>query len=265
MRKFKGQFRAAFIVVSVTAAGTAFAQSPDDPMKNNPNDPLQPADPTQPTSTDEARKITEPAEPPTIVVSPPPPAPVNVTVERERSGMMNPGFSLSFGGGVADFTDQGMRDTTSLGGTWAVRAAIGTRAPLAFEASYIGSAQEISALGIDNNSLLVSNGLQGALRLNAVIGAPVTPFIFGGVAWSHFDLANTSTNTSAISGSDDLIEVPVGLGVGGSWRGFGYDVRGELRFATEEDMVPDLSGGRDTGRDADMHRWGVSATLGYGF
>ena len=175
------------------------------------------------------------------------------------------GFSLSFGGGVADFTDQVMRDSTGVGGTWAVRATLGTKTPLGVEGSYIGSAQSIDALGINNDSVLVSNGLQGALRLNAAIGAPVTPFLFGGVAWSRFDLANTGKNTSALSDKDDLLEIPVGLGIGGSYKGFGYDLRGELRFATNEDMVPELSAGRDTGKHADMHRWGVNATLGYGF
>ena len=57
----------------------------------------------------------------------------------------------------------------------------------------------------------------------------------------------------------------MGFGLGGSWRGIGYDVRGEMRFATNEDLVPELSAGRDTGSHADMHRWGVNATLGWGF
>jgi hypothetical protein len=275
MRKFKGGLLAALAVVSVTG-GTALAQSPDNPNPSQPttNDPTDPAnnDPANPPSTDVTPAPapaagTQPAT--TVIISPPPPPPTPViTYERQPStmdGMQRVGFSLSFGGGVADFTDQSMRDTTGVGGTWAVRATVGTKTPFGVEASYIGSAQEISALGIDQNSMLVSNGLQGALRLNAVVGAPITPFVFGGVAWSHYDLANTARNTSAISDSDNLLEVPVGLGIGGSWRGLGYDVRGELRFATREDLVPELSAGRDTGSHADMHRWGINATLGYGF
>jgi hypothetical protein len=204
------------------------------------------------------------------VYTPPsaPPPPVTVASE-DRGGMMGDmarvGFSLSLGGGVTDFIDDQMRDTTGLGGAWAVRATVGTKTPFGVEASYIGSAQEIDALGIANDAVLVSNGLQGALRLNAATRAPVTPFLFGGVAWRRYSLANTNTNTSAISDSDDLVEIPVGLGIGGSWMGLGYDVRGELRYAFAEDMVPEISAGRDTGGNADMHKWGVSATIGFGF
>jgi hypothetical protein len=273
MRKMKGGLFAALAVISATS-GTALAQSPDSPNPAQPatNDPANPVanDPANPTTTD-LTPAPVPAEnpaPTTVIISPPPAAPPVITYQRDpdaMDGMKRVGFSLSFGGGVSDFTDQSMRDSTGVGGTWAVRAAVGTKTPFGVEASYIGSAQEINALGLDQNSMLVSNGLQGALRLNAVVGAPITPFVFGGVAWSHYDLANTSRNTSAISDSDNLLEVPVGLGVGGSWRGIGYDVRGELRFASREDLVPELSAGRDTGSHADMHRWGVNATLGYGF
>jgi hypothetical protein len=252
------------MLVAVTT-GTALAQSPDDTV------PPQPQPMTNDSASTDAAPATTPAQPApaTVIVTPPPEqVPVPVTYERKPStadGMARVGLSLSFGGGVSDFTNQTMRDTTSTAGTWAVRATLGTKTPLGFEGSYIGSAQNINALGIDNDAMLVSNGVQGALRLNAVIGSPVTPFVFGGVAWSHYDLTNTSTNTSAISGSDDLLEIPVGLGVGGSFRGIGYDVRGEMRFATEEDLVPQLSAGRDVGSKADMHRWGVNATLGWGF
>jgi len=265
MSKFKAERWAAVIVATVAATGTALAQSPDDPTQPVTNDP------SKPVNQDIAPMPAPPAPQTTIVVTPAPapapaPAPTYVYEPGSRtSGMERVGFSLSAGGGVTDFTDQSMRDTTGVGGSWAVRATIGTKTPLGFEGSYIGSAQSINALGIDSNTMLVGNGLQGALRLNAVVGAPITPFLFGGVAWNHYDLANTSQNTSAISDTDNLLEIPVGLGIGGSWRGFGYDLRGEMRFATNEDLVPELSAGRDTGSHADMHRWGVNATLGYGF
>lgn len=265
MRKLNGQLLAACLV-SMAAAGTAVAQ--------NVNDPLQPADPTQPNPNDPSQTPTDitptPPPPPPVAdpapVPAPAPQPTYVYVPTKSEGAMDRvGFSLSAGGGVTDFTDQAMRDTTGVGGSWAVRATLGTKMPIGFEGSYIGSAQAIDALGIDTDTMLLSNGLQGALRLNAVIGAPITPFVFGGVAWSRFDLANTTANTSALLDKDDLLEVPVGLGVGGSYKGFGYDVRGELRFAAYEDLLPELSAGRLTGGSADMHRWGVNATIGYGF
>ncbi|HSK03446.1 MAG TPA: hypothetical protein VK932_19475 [Kofleriaceae bacterium] len=270
MSKFKGELWAAFIVVTMTT-GTALAQSPDDQQPIM-SDPVE--DPTSPTqAAPTPAPLPAQAQPPPVqveVYTPPPAPPPPVTYESEdRGGMMGSmsrvGFSLSLGGGVAHFTDDQMRDTTGIGGTWALRAAIGTKTPFGVEASYIGSAQEIDALGIASDAVLVSNGLQGALRLNAAIGAPVTPFLFGGAAWRRYSLANTNVNTSAISDKDDLFEIPVGLGIGGSFLGLGFDIRGELRYAFAEDMVPEFEAGRDTGGNADMHSWGVNATLGFGF
>ena len=259
MRKSKGELSAVIIAVCAATTGTALAQSADDPT--NPQATDQSSQSSQTTAT-------PPAPAPTVVVVPPPAPAQEPQYESEhgaKADMRRVGFSLSLGGGFADFTKREMRDTTGVSGTWAVRATLGTKTPLGFEGSYIGSAQSIDALGINKDSMLVSNGLQGALRLNAAIGAPVTPFLFGGVAWSRFRLMNTGRNTSAISDKDDLVEIPVGLGVGGSYRGFGYDLRGEFRYATNADMVPELSAGRATGGYADMHRWGINATLGYGF
>jgi hypothetical protein len=159
-----------------------------------------------------------------------------------------------------------MRDTTGVGGSWSVRATFGIRTPIGFEASYFGSAQSIDALGIDNDAVLVSNGLQGALRLNAVVSEEFSPFIFGGVAWARYNLTNEGRNTSAIESEDDVLEIPVGLGIGGNWMGFAYDLRGELRFATSENMVPEsIAGQYDDDSDASMHRWGVNASIGYAF
>jgi hypothetical protein len=280
MSKFNGARLAAFIVVSMATTGTALAQqTPDQNQQNQPYPQNQPYQQNQPTTTEDQTTsqpqtqaqapAQQPAQAPTTVIVNPPPstqAPANYESEPgSMSSMQNVGFSLSAGGGVGQFTSHELRDTTGTAGTWAVRATIGTKSPIGFEGSYIGSAQSITALGLDSSAVLVGNGVQGALRLNAAIGAPVTPFLFGGVAWTHYSLTNKSFNTSDVSNSDNVLEIPVGLGIGGSYAGFGYDVRGEMRFATNADMIPAVSAGRDTGSSADMHRWGVNATIGYGF
>jgi hypothetical protein len=264
MRKFKGELWTALIVVTVATTGTALAQQAPEQAEPAADEPMH---------QQHSQIAPQPAPPPApsvVVVQPPPPAPVVApTTYESEPGMMgrmrDVGFSVALGGGVTDFTDKDMRDTTGVGGSWAVRATIGTKTPVGFEGSYIGSAQSIDALGIDNDAVLLSNGLQGALRLNAAIGAPVTPFLFGGAAWRRYSLANTNVNTSAISDNDDVFEIPVGLGIGGSFLGLGFDIRGELRYAFAEDMVPEFEAGRDTGGSADMHSWGVNATLGFGF
>jgi hypothetical protein len=183
--------------------------------------------------------------------------------ERARAGV-----AVTLGGGLSGFTSDELRDVTTDGGMWAVRLLLGSTSPIAFEASYIGSAQEIEALGLDNDAILVSNGVQGALRLNATPSTSFRTFVFGGVGWRRYDITNADRNTSAIAGEDDVLEFPVGIGFDSRYRRFIFDVRGEFRYASREDMVPDLSHRilpRDEDEFADMHLWGVNATLGYEF
>jgi len=174
------------------------------------------------------------------------------------------GVALEAGGGVEGFTDESMRTTTSDGGNWGVRATIGTKSLLGFEGAYIGSAQSIDALGLDNDAVLVGNGVQGALRLNATTGMELQPFVFAGVAWRHYQIAQADINTSDVQDSDDVLEVPMGVGLAYKVRGFIVDARGEYRLATENDLMPSLNP-TDANDKASMHRWGVNANVGVEF
>lgn len=78
------------------------------------------------------------------------------------------GIGLSLGGGVDDFVGEELRDMTSLGGSWNLRATLGTRSLLAGEVSYIGTAQSIAAPGFDDDAVLAGNGVQAALRLDVL-------------------------------------------------------------------------------------------------
>jgi len=123
--------------------------------------------------------------------------------------------------------------------------------------------------------VLVGNGVQGALRLNATVDFPVQPFIFAGAAWRRYDLTNENFNTSDVASKDDVLEIPMGVGIAGHFGGALVDLRGEFRASTMEDMVPATAGGNndiadavgvDTGSNsAAMHRWGAKATIGYEF
>lgn len=179
---------------------------------------------------------------------------------RERVGV-----AISAGAGTSGFTSDALRGSANVGGDWDVRATFGTRSLLAVEGSYIGSAQSISALGVDSSAMLVGNGVQGALRLNGTIDAPVQPFVFAGAAWRRYDLTNTSINTSDIAGHDDVLEIPVGVGLSGRWNGLVLDARGEFRMATNEDLLPNLDTDITNDSFASMHRWGVNANVGYEF
>ena len=187
------------------------------------------------------------------------------TTERERLGI-----GIAAGAGAGGFTGSDLRGTSNVGGDWDVRLTFGTRSPLAFEASYIGSAQRLSALGLDNNAMLVGNGAQGALRLNLLAGLPVQPFVFGGVAWRRYDVTNSATNTSDVGETDDVLELPAGAGIAGMFKGLMVDLRGEFRYTTNADLV--RTGNLDqpvigiSGNEfGTMHRWGLNANVGYEF
>ncbi len=90
---------------------------------------------------------------------------------------------MMFGGGVTDFSSPTVRDMTGTGGAWDVRLIFGQREVLALETAYVGSAHYISALGLDNDAMLVSNGAEGVLRLNIPVidhGSIIEPFGFVG-------------------------------------------------------------------------------------
>lgn len=276
--------------------GSALAQTPPQPQQpdetTNPDDTTAPDDTMAPgnepvetgSDVDVNADVNTPAPDADVnvnVSTPPPPPPTYTTPPASYTTVIVPdsdrgaygdeympryGIAIAAGGGASGFTSESLRGTTNPGGDWDVRLTFGTRSPLAFEASYIGSAQSIDALGLDSDAVLVGNGVQGALRLNTTIDLPVQPFIYGGVAWRRYDLTNTSANTSDISDSDDVLEVPLGVGIAGKFQGLIVDARGEFRPAWFQDLVPEII--NDTGLSdghGSMHRWGVNASVGYEF
>src|SRR5262249_47275711 len=129
------------------------------------------------------------------------PAPAPAPEAPAQEWYMTLGYVISAGGGVSDFANTTMRDLTNTGGDWNVRLGVGTRSYVMGEVSYISSAQGINALGLENNATLVGNGAQLALRLNGTVNYPVQPFIFGGVAWRHYNLSHNGPNLSDVSNS----------------------------------------------------------------
>lgn len=267
------------LVGAMLLVATNVAAAPDDPTYPVPSDADPTSDPTQPT-TDPApaptpdpvqEPITPPPAPvPTIVTAPAAPPITNVNIRlddnaAEARWMNRAGFALSIGGGVQGFVGDTMRSTTKDGGMWDVRASFGTRLPMSLEASYLGSAQNIASLGLDSNAVLVGNGVQGNLRINATTGdVPVQPFLYGGVAWRRYQLQNSDFNTSDVIGEDDVLEIPVGIGVAYKTGSLLLDARGEFRGAFYENLVP--NGGVNAFTDpASLSRWGVNANVGVEF
>lgn len=177
--------------------------------------------------------------------------------EDEPDHLMTPmGTSLSIGGGVAGFTDTEARRFSGVGGSWDARLAVGTRTLLAGELAYIGTANDIDALGLDNEAILVSNGAEAAARLNFLQG-PVQPYALAGIGWRHYSLENADFNTSDVLESDDVGHVPLGAGVSFRFEGLVLDARGVFRPSFDSDMMGP--------GDAELHTWNADVRAGWEF
>jgi hypothetical protein len=166
-----------------------------------------------------------------------------MTPTSTRAEHPEPGYSVTAGGGVLGFTKSAARDLTdNVGGDYTARLAIGTRAPVALELGYIGSAMGIKSLGVSNNAVLLGNGAEGELRIN-MGAATVQPYVHGGAAWRHYSLTNSNFNASSLNDSDNVIEFPVGAGVALHAGGLVLDARGAYRFTTNENLLRSASGG----------------------
>ncbi|HUS66153.1 MAG TPA: OmpA family protein [Kofleriaceae bacterium] len=196
------------------------------------------------------------------------------TEERETTTghLLTPfGMAISVGGGVVGFVDQDARDITDTGGEWEARLTLGTRSPIAIEAAYVGSAQGIDALGVDSNAMLVGSAIEGDARLNLTTSA-VQPYIFGGIGFTHYEVANTNRNTSSINDEEDMGHVPVGAGLGFQTAGLLIDVRGTFRAAFDDDLLdqpvdgdePDLIPDQGDAK-AELDTWNVGARVGWEF
>jgi opacity protein-like surface antigen len=269
-----------------TTTATAHAQAipqPGDPVPRDPGDPIPeptdpptppdpspgaPRDPAEPTSTEVPAD--DDATPPT---DPMPPDDTPIVVEHNEVDLnvqnvqvKDPdgdrvGVMLLVGGGVVDFADETMRERTQAGGLWDVRAVLGTRAGLGVEAGYRGTAQAIDALGLDSDAMLLGTTFEAVGRVNLAPREQINPYLFGGAAWTRYSLTNNDSNTSDVTAHDDMLEVPVGLGLGYRVNGFVTDVRGELRMVNGDDLVADDN---DDGT-LELHTWSASARLGYEF
>jgi outer membrane protein OmpA-like peptidoglycan-associated protein len=196
-------------------------------------------------SVQEVRPIEEVTSEPAVTRSPPRPL----------------GMSLSVGGGVTAFADDEMREFADLAGSWEARLVLGTRQRLAVEAAYLGSAQSVDSLGLDQDAVLVSNGVGGALRLNFLTDR-FQPYVLAGAAWRRYDLVNSSFNTSSLNDEDDVLETPVGIGFSYRVERVILDGRGVYRRVFYDDLIQDSAAGPDA---PNLHSWGANLMAGFEF
>jgi hypothetical protein len=171
----------------------------------------------------------------------------------------NIGLAVMAGGGITDFT--GGKDTT-VGGSWDVRALVGTRTWLGFEASYIGGANPIKALGLSGNSKLVRNGVEAAVRAQLPLYHHITllePYVLGGVGWNSYRVTYVNTYSSSITTSgDNTLAVPFGVGFMVGYKGFVVDLRTTIRPTFRQTILGSQGA---TG----LTNWDTGAMIGFEF
>jgi hypothetical protein len=214
-----------------------------------------------------------PPPPPTNIsvnVMPPPPPAQPVPAEQAHpmgGGRATPysyiGVEAVAGGGATGFVDNGARNFTDTGGAWNARVSAGTRLPVAVEAAYIGSTQGMKGLGLENAAQLMGNGVEGTLRLNFTT-TRIQPYIFGGVGWTNYQIRNTQI-TADINKSDNVLEVPFGIGLSGRiYQGFIMDLRGTGRAAFDDTLFDRVAAATGAGNSR-LNSWTGSAQIGYEF
>lgn len=249
-------------VFALVLAGPVTAQPEEDPFAPDPDpeeeDPMEeePLDEPEPDPMEEDEL--EPAPPVEPDIEEPD---ARTPGERFQDVMEDIGVGVSVGGGVHGFTQSEARDLADVGGSWEGRVSIGTKFPVGVEAAYVGSAQDIDALGLDEDAILVGNGIEGAARVNVPIIEQVTPYALAGLGWTRYSLANEDFNTSNVQDSDNVGYVPLGAGVTYRVGRAAFDLRGKFSPAFNDDLVQE----EDGQPEADLDTWNVSARVGFEF
>jgi hypothetical protein len=164
--------------------------------------------------------------------------------------------TATFGAGAIGFTDEDSTDYASVGTSIDARLAFRANPWLELETAYIGTIQDIDALGLDTSTLLLGNGLEASVRAN-FIDAEIQPYVFAGAGWMRYDLAFADSNTSDVNDTDNLATFPMGIGVGYRANRFLLDVRGTFRAAADADMFAPPGG------DQAMHTWSAELRAGF--
>ncbi len=169
------------------------------------------------------------------------------------------GGALLVGGGYEDFTNSSVKGMTSGGGAWSARVVAGTRQFVGVEGAYVGAARSIDALGLSSDASLVSNGVEGNVRVNIPIVrrvALIEPFGFVGLGWSRYHVGNTQTRTSDVATNDDIMAIPMGAGLEYAYRSFIADARFTYRQTYYNDLL--RAGGN-------LNSWGVGGQVGFSY
>lgn len=278
------------LVAGLGLATAANAQTPPAPADDPTATPYQAQeDPNAKTTTTTTTTTTDvdattdtnqvPAQTP-VIVNPPQPViveqpapiapqpapvvveerPVNVNIVHQRPRR---NVSLSLGGGISNFTDETLQDRTGMSGAYEARLGFGMSSILGVEAAYVGTAGSIDTLGLDDEALLISNGVEGLARVNLGTFA-VQPYIVGGASWVRYNVVNDSFNTSDVRDSDSVLAVPFGGGISSyiGDSGLMVDARFTFRKTFDDDLVRPTPSNSD---GSSLDNWMATLRLGYTF
>jgi hypothetical protein len=226
------------------------------PPASTTQDMALPAPPNGQITAPVPEPITE-APPPPVAVQPLPPEPE--AYPGHVGIATHIGVAMLLGGGFQDFTNSRLRDMTGSGGYWDVRVVGGTREFVGFEAAYVGAARGMTALGYSSDARLISNGLEGDLRVNVPIVrgySLVEPFGFVGVGWQHYMVTgNNNPITSDLQSKDDVLTLPFGGGLEFSYRNFMADARFTYRETYYNNLTSTVGG--------NLNNWNVGGQIGF--
>lgn len=171
------------------------------------------------------------------------------------------------GGGATNFTEPGVAGPTGVGGYWDAKLGIGTRSIVGAEVGYVGSSRDVAALGLNSDAYMLGNGIEAVARLNVPITPErskvlVEPFTFAGAGWNHYNIMTAHNNTSDIDDVDDVLAIPLGVGLGVGYSGFTLDGRVTYRHTVDSDMFG--SSNSSFASDA-LNSWAAGAALGFEF
>jgi hypothetical protein len=171
------------------------------------------------------------------------------------------GLGLQLGGGVTGFSRQDARDRFSTGGYWDVRALLGTDSFIGAELAYVGSTRGASASDLTGKPALLGNGAEAVARANLPLRAGsgrVTPYLFGGVGWTYYQLINNDSNSSQIKDHANAFVIPFGAGISTTYEHVLVDARFTYRGVFDDKLV------RTASNDSlDLQNWSVGLTVGY--
>jgi len=183
---------------------------------------------------------------------------------RERPKYVPPsklGIGVELGGGVTNFFADEVQDTVDPGPEWAARVVIGTRSFIGAEASYVGSTQTVSGLGVSEQGQLVSNGVRGLARLNFFPTRMIQPYVGAGIGYRRFQVYGATVGpTSDVTDRKDVAEVPATTGIALRARGFILDTRFQVGIPVSRPVIDTISNNTGAGTT-----WGVNGNLGFEF